>query len=119
ILKKSTMKKILLIISSITFFGTVFAQEAIKGLVKDESGQPLPGATIVLKGSSTYATTDDKGNFTIAASKALPFTLQVNSVGFKVQEVEIYEITDEVAEIILKNDNVLDEIVVVGYGEQK
>ncbi|MBL7859348.1 MAG: TonB-dependent receptor [Cyclobacteriaceae bacterium] len=113
------MKKLLPILLFTLIIGSALAQQAVKGLIKDESGQPLPGATISLKGTSAYAITDVEGKFTIAATKELPFTLQVNSVGYKTQEIEIYELSGEPAEVFLKNDNILDEIVVVGYGTQK
>lgn len=113
------MKKLLLFISSLLIFWGASAQEVVKGIIKDENGQPLPGATILLKGSSSFTTSDENGNFSLPTAKALPFTLQINSVGFKTQEIEIYELSSETFEVILKTDNVLDEVVVVGYGEQK
>jgi len=113
------MKKILLLLLSLTLTGAVLAQETVKGLIKDETGQALPGATVVLKGTSSYAVSDVEGQFAIAAAKEFPFTLQVNFVGYQSQEIEIYELTGELAEITLKNENVLNEVVVVGYGEQK
>jgi len=113
-MKKSVLAAIGMLIS----FSTLFAQE-IKGIVKDEDEQPLPGATILVKGSGAYAVADVNGAFTIAAPKELPFTLVVNLVGYKTQDVEIYEVSDENIDVALKIDNVLEEIVVVGYGEQK
>ena len=96
-----------------------FAQETIKGIIKDESGQPLPGATVVVKGTPIYTTANLDGTFAIKASKELPFTLQLNSVGYKTQEIEIYELDGEAIDVSLKTDNILDEVVVVGYGELK
>ena len=97
----------------------LFAQEIIRGDVKDDSGSPLPGATVLIKGTAAYTTSDVDGKFNIAAGRQLPFTLQISSVGFKTQEVEIYELAEERLEVLLKNDNLLDEVVVVGYGVQK
>ena len=82
-------------------------------------GNPLVGATIAVKGAQVYAVTDVQGQFNISIKKELPVLLQVNSVGYKRQEIEVYEITEESLEVVLQNDNVLNEIVVVGYGEQK
>jgi hypothetical protein len=45
----------------------VFAQESIKGIVKDDVGDPVPGATVLIKGSSNYTVTDTKGEFVIAS----------------------------------------------------
>jgi TonB-linked SusC/RagA family outer membrane protein len=96
-----------------------YAQDIVKGVVNDDAGQTLPGATVVIKGTSTYAAADLNGEFSIKAPKELPFTLVVNMVGFESQEVEIYEISDEKLSVQLTLDNVLNEVVVVGYGEQK
>ncbi|TLV03897.1 SusC/RagA family TonB-linked outer membrane protein [Dyadobacter luticola] len=95
------------------------AQDVISGIVKDESGQGLPGATVVEKGTTRYTLTDIDGKFSIPAAKTFPFTLQINITGFQQQEIEIYELTTEAVEIALKTANVLDEVVVIGYGEQK
>src|SRR5687768_11003812 len=114
------MKKIilvkLLILSSITL---ALSQDVIKGVVKDDSSEPLPGSTISIKGTNTFAMADADGQFSIPAAKEFPFTLIVNSVGFKVQEIEIYELTSELIDVALKTDNLLEEVVVIGYGEQK
>lgn len=96
-----------------------FAQDVIKGVVRDDAGEPLPGATILLKGTNTSTVADVQGNFTIKAGKETPFTLVINSVGYKTQDVEIYELSDEAIEVALKSDNILDEVVVIGYGELK
>jgi TonB-linked SusC/RagA family outer membrane protein len=114
------MKKTLQLIVPLVFLSSfAFAQNVIKGIVLDDTGSPLPGATILIKGTSIYSAADAEGNFTLKASKELPFTLLVNSVGYKTQDIEMYELSDEPLEILLKTDNVLNEVVVVGYGEQK
>ncbi|WP_229252661.1 SusC/RagA family TonB-linked outer membrane protein [Dyadobacter helix] len=91
----------------------------ITGVVKDESGQTIPGATVSIKGTSVYTSTDLDGRFSIPAGKDLPFTIQVGITGFQQQEIDIYELTEEPAEVALKTANVLDEVVVIGYGTQK
>ncbi|MGC3946233.1 MAG: TonB-dependent receptor [Chryseolinea sp.] len=106
---------ILLTLSSIAAFG----QEVIRGVIKDDAGGPLPGATILVKGTNSATVADVEGNFSIKAAGELPITLVVNSVGFKTQDVEVYELSEEAIEVALKSDNVLDEVVVIGYGEIK
>lgn len=116
------MKNLYLIVLLGTLIFTsslVMAQDVITGIVKDESGQGLPGATVVEKGTSKYALTDIDGNFSIPAAKQFPFTIQINVTGFQQQEIEIYELTTEAVEVVLKTSNLLDEVVVIGYGEQK
>ena len=95
------------------------AQSNVKGVVKDDAGEPVPGATVSIKGGSQFAVTDINGQFAIASAKELPFSVQINLVGFKTQEVEVYEIIDEPLEVVLKTDGILNEVVVVGYGIQE
>ena len=64
--------------------GQLMAQQTITGLVTDDQG-PLPGATIVVKGTSNGVTTDFDGNFSIKASEG--DILVVSFVGFENQEV--------------------------------
>ena len=116
------MKKIYLIVLLGTLLFTskrVQAQDVITGIVKDESGQGLPGATVVEKGTNKFASTDIDGKFSIPAAKVFPFTIQINITGFQQQEIEVYELTTEAVEVVLKTANMLDELVVIGYGEQK
>lgn len=87
----------------------------VTGVVLDETGEPLIGATVMVKGTTNGATTDLDGNFSIKASKGA--TLVVSYVGYNSQEVKA---TSGNMNIKLKpNDQVLDELVVVGYGVQK
>ncbi|HTF18851.1 MAG TPA: TonB-dependent receptor [Chryseolinea sp.] len=113
------MRRILPVILLTLSFTAAFGQEVIRGVVKDDAGGPLPGATVLVKGTNTATVADVEGNFSIKATGELPITLVVNSVGFKPQDVEVYELSEEALEVALKSDNILDEVVVIGYGEIK
>ena len=65
-----------------------YAQTTIKGTVTDDSGQPLPGANIIIVGTSTGTMTDFDGKYTLNTSQLPPFTIQVSSVGFETQTKE-------------------------------
>ncbi|HEY5825459.1 MAG TPA: carboxypeptidase-like regulatory domain-containing protein, partial [Cyclobacteriaceae bacterium] len=107
------MKKLLQFIIPVIFLtNAAFAQSVVTGVVKDGAGSPLVGATVTIKGSNAYAVADVNGKFSIAASKTFPFTLQIKSVGYKSQEIEVYELSDESFEISLTDDSLLDEVVV-------
>ncbi len=80
-------------------------------MVKDAEGTPIEGANVILKGTSVFVSTDASGSFSITAPKELPFSLQISLVGFKTQEVQVYEITDAL-EIKLSDDTLLSEVVV-------
>lgn len=89
----------------------------IQGTVKNEKGEPLPGVSIKQKGSKTTSTTDQNGIFRLnlpTGNEVLIFSY----VGFKSQEVALDGRRS--IEVVLQEDNsALDEVVVVGYGEQK
>jgi iron complex outermembrane recepter protein len=68
--------------------------------------------TVVVKGTTTHAVSDVDGQFKLTTDRKLPFTLVISSVGYKPQELEVYELFDEPVDIILIEDNVMSEIVV-------
>ena len=91
------------------------AQE-IKGTVSDANG-PLPGANVLVKGTTNGTTTDFDGNFILSEVSA-DAVLQISFVGYATQEVlvngkNIFNI------ILIEDANSLEEIVVVGYGSKK
>ncbi|MDO5980950.1 SusC/RagA family TonB-linked outer membrane protein [Flavivirga spongiicola] len=93
------------------------AQQTIIGLVTStEDNQPLPGVTILLKGTTIGATTDFDGNFSIEA----PSTgiLVFSYVGYLTQEISINN-QIKLSVILQEDVSKLDEVVVVGYGTQK
>jgi TonB-linked SusC/RagA family outer membrane protein len=89
----------------------------IKGKVIDAAGETVPGATIVLKGSSSIGTTTDgEGNFTLEIPDGST-TLVVSSIGFMTQEVNITN--KSMVQITLQSDiKSLTEVVVTGYSSQ-
>jgi iron complex outermembrane recepter protein len=109
----NSIRKTFPIILALLFLSNLtFAQAVIQGIVKDSEEAPVIGATVVIKGTSIHSVSDVNGAFSINAAKNLPFTILVSSVGFKTQEIEIYEITDEQFEVVLSIDNLLSEVVV-------
>ena len=89
-----------------------FAQNTVSGSVVDsENGQPLPSASVVLMGSNTGTATDFDGNFTLTTSRDFPFTLQISSVGFSSQTVEVTAANQEI-KIAMTFGSYLDEIIV-------
>ncbi|UAB83729.1 TonB-dependent receptor [Zunongwangia sp. SCSIO 43204] len=91
-------------------------QQTISGVVTDDQGVPLPGATVMVKGSSNGVTTNFDGQYSIEAQEG--DILQVSFVGFKTYEVEIGNQAN--FDVQLETDSAsLDEVLVVGYGTQK
>ncbi|MGC1244186.1 MAG: TonB-dependent receptor [Chryseosolibacter sp.] len=89
----------------------VFAQN-VEGVVKDGNGEPIIGATVVVKGARIYVVTDVEGRFSFTPPKELPFSVRISSTGFKPQEVQFFELIEEPLDITLNDDNVLSEVVV-------
>lgn len=92
----------------------------IEGKVLDEKTQePIIGASISLagsKGTGTVSGTD--GNFSLSV-QSLPATIFIDYLGYKKQEIDVYEYTEPIIVELRENANFLNEIVVVGYGTQK
>ncbi len=89
----------------------------VSGQVVDQDGQPLIGATVKVKGSKTGSVTDFDGNFQIdAASDA---TLVISYVGYKDREVAVRGRAVLEPIELSSDDNILEQVVVVGYGTQK
>ena len=89
----------------------------VQGQVVDQDGQPLIGATVRLKGVQTGTVTDFDGKFTLDVPQNA--TLLVSYIGFKDREFAVRGRAN-LGEIQLESDdNVLDQVVVVGYGTQK
>lgn len=97
----------------------VFAQESVvKGTVLDaELQQPLPGATILLKGSTQGQVTDFDGRFSITVPSGKS-VLVVSYVGFQTKEIEVGNSTDITIELLVES-NSLDEVVVTALGIKK
>tara|TARA_B100000809_G_C15140564_1_gene533029 strand:+ start:5325 stop:8435 length:3111 start_codon:yes stop_codon:yes gene_type:complete len=92
-------------------------QQTITGNVTDQDGNPLPGASVLAKGSSTGTNTDFDGNFSLNVPSGTT-TLVISYIGFKTINVTI---TNKTTIQVKLEDNAssLDEVVVVGYGTAK
>jgi len=88
-----------------------YAQTTISGTVVDDSGQPIPGANILVIGTSTGTITDFDGGFTIKVNSNPPFALQASSVGFETVTEQITK-NNQVINFVLKEGTSLDEVVI-------
>lgn len=96
-----------------------YAQEVISGTVVDRTNEPIPGVTVFIKSTSSGTTTDIDGNFSINTDQALPLTLTISFLGFRSEEIDVYEADEHVNITLTEDINFLDEVVVVGYGTAK
>ncbi len=106
---------ILLLCSS----GKIYAQTTIKGHVVDEfSKEPIIGAIVLIKSTTKGVSTDVNGQFELKTTKKLPLTLSISLVGYRTQEIEVYDTEELVYATLTEDVNRLNEVVVVGYGTQ-
>ena len=96
-----------------------YAQEVISGTVVDRTNEPIPGVTVFIKSTSSGTTTDIDGNFSITTDQALPLTLTISFLGFRSEEIDVYEADEHVNITLTEDINFLDEVLVVGYGTAK
>ena len=104
------MKKLLTLIAVFASF-TMWAQTQVSGTVTDAEGQPLPGANIVMDGT-TGAVSDFDGNFSLSTDQQPPFTLTVSSVGFESTTVDVTSASGSLTIQLSEGSTQLDEIVV-------
>jgi TonB-linked SusC/RagA family outer membrane protein len=109
------MKQITLLLISMTLaVGALFAQTVqVSGVVTDADGQPLPGVSVVVKGTNVTVATDANGRYTIGVTSDA--TLVFSSIGMKTQEEAVAGRTT--INVVLETGTVrLDDVVVIGYG---
>ena len=88
-----------------------FAQTTVTGTINDESGLPLPGANIIVVGTSSGAISDFDGKFSLTVNQEPPFTVQISSVGFTSANEEITSNNQNITVVLLEG-SFLDEVVV-------
>jgi len=92
--------------------GLSYSQEiTISGTVTDDSGQPLPGANIIVTGTSTGVVTDFDGGFNLTVNRPLPFSVQASMVGFETVTIEVTT-NNQVLNFVLNEGTSLDEVVI-------
>ena len=92
------------------------AGKTIKGVINDEQGETIIGASVIIKGEDTGTTSDMDGRFTLEAPEGA--ILVISYIGYHTQEVKVRK--RSLLRVVLKEDNqLLDEVVGVGYGTVK
>ena len=110
---KITLLKSLMVLGAFLSFGLSQAQE-VTGTVSDASG-PLPGASVIEKGTTNGTQTDFDGNYTLEVGSDA--TLVISYIGYKTVEIPVNGQTT-VNATLTEDTSQLDEVVVVGYGTQ-
>ena len=105
----SKMIKIILLLLMTT--SVAIAQQTVTGVISDDQGLPLPGATVLIEGTTTGVTTDFDGNYSITASDG--DVLVISYVGYQSQSLIVGQ---EDTNVTLIAGTQLDEIVVSALG---
>ncbi len=117
-LRYSHFKNPLVTMFFLLIFGYVGAQKInVKGQVVDEENNPLPGANVIIKGTSTGVETDFDGFYEIKVTPKS--TIIFSFIGYKSKEVVINTSNNNLKIILKPQANILNEVVVVGYGTQR
>ena len=107
-----------IVVAVLLFAGQLaYAQmKLVKGTVLDEAGLPLPGTSVIVQGTTRGVITDEKGFYEIAASPTE--TLEFDFMGYTVQKIKVG--TQSVVDVtLMPSSEMMEELVVVGYGVQK
>lgn len=116
-MKKNLFKKLSLIIVAILMVSAVWAQQSISGTVSDESGQPLPGVTVIIEGTIQGTVTDVDGNYSLNVPSGTA-NLAFSFVGMRTAVIPINN--QAVIDLVMEQETIgLAEIITVGYGTQK
>ncbi|MGY6648362.1 SusC/RagA family TonB-linked outer membrane protein [Wenyingzhuangia sp. IMCC45574] len=111
------LRSVVFTLVAVFSFNLMYSQtKKVAGTVTSEAGEPLVGVTVTIKSTGKLTITDFDGNFEIAVKKG--DVLEANYLGYGTKAITV----KEQAKIIFKleeNADVLDEVVVVGYGQQK
>ncbi|MFW2376715.1 MAG: SusC/RagA family TonB-linked outer membrane protein, partial [Cellulophaga baltica] len=112
------MKKMQLVFSF--FLMLLFAQgllaqtTVVSGTVNASDGVPLPGASIIVKGTAIGGVSDFDGNFSLSIPNATATTLVVSYIGYKSKEIALKELNQNLIIVLTEDANSLDEVVIVG-----
>ena len=113
--RNATFKVLLMFIVGLFLSVNTFAQQiVVKGIVKDTTGEPIIGANVIVKGTTNGTITDFDGSFLLNTNKG--DIIIISFIGYRSQEAQAAASMN----IILKDDTeLLDEVVVIGYGSVK
>ena len=108
--------KNLLFVALLFVSATILGQTKITGTVVDETNEPLPGASVLVKGTSTGTETNFDGKFTVD-SNTTSGTIVISFIGYKTMEVPFSSSKTNLGTIKLQEDaDSLDEVVIIGKG---
>ena len=88
------------------------AQTTIQGTVNDDDGDPVPGANIIIIGTTTGTVADFDGNFVLETTQIPPFVLRITSIGYSEATAQVTSNNQTLTIVLQESSTILDEIVV-------
>ena len=122
-LKKKTLIAIFTLLSTLLITATLNAQapvneKTIRGIVKNDNGEPLSGVSVVVKGTNKGTNTKEDGSFQINAP--VNSTLMISIVGYVGTQIKVTNADQSVLDVLLHSDKLeMDKVIVVGYGTRR
>jgi TonB-linked SusC/RagA family outer membrane protein len=108
------LKALLFVVGLLLSIGAFAQQMTVKGHVKDATGEPVIGANVLIKGTTSGVITDFDGNFVLQAKQG--DVVVISFVGYQAQELPVQPVLN----VVLKDDSqLLQDVVVIGYGTVK
>lgn len=113
---KSFTRLLLLLVCAVWTLSATAQTVTVTGTVTDQTGDPMPGVAVIIKGTTTGVSTDIDGKYSLKASKGS--TLEFTYIGY--HNIKVTVGNNPVIDVEMKEDiSALDEVVVVAYGTQK
>ena len=111
-------KRIMSLLIMLLTTSFIFAQVTVTGSVRDERGDGVIGATVLLVGSQHGVITDVDGNFKLDVPSVKTAVLQISYIGYETQQIALKGRT-KISVTLAEIANALSEVMVVAYGTQK
>ena len=116
----SRIKTAIFLIALLSSSLPLFSQQKITGKTLDAiTNEAIIGANVSIKASAEGTASNANGSFEFFTNRKLPLTLVVSYIGYRTQEIDVYEAEEPIAVLLNVDYNSLDQVVVVGYGTQK
>lgn len=109
---KINQMRLYLLFLALFFCSISFAQNSIKGVVTDETNQPIPGVNINVVGGKEGAVSEYDGTFVLTTNQALPFSIEVTAIGYSSYNVSVESLSQKVVVKLNSEETKLNEIVV-------
>ena len=111
------MKKLNALLIIFLFHGLLFSQQTITGIISDSDGQPLPGATIIVTGTTNGTTSDFDGNYTLDGVPS-DANLTITYIGFNSLTIDVNN-QSTINVSLIETNEALSEVVVTGYSSER